>query len=227
MTYDPEIEKLLPWYAKGLLEPDEVEQVDAYLAANPDMRLQLDLIAEEDAAIAEQHAALGAPMPGGLDKLLADIDALEAKEAPVKTAADGFLQRIKGFLSGFASPGVQLAAAAAAVVIVAQGVIIGGILQNDPASPDKGVQFKTASGPEQIAKMEGAAFLVAFKSDASMGEVAKLLKSQGAVIVSGPKAGGFFEILVPKAKLPEGGSNAVLKAFQDKKDLVKFASVSR
>ena len=60
-----------------------------------------------------------------------------------------------------------------------------------------------------------------------MGDIAKLLKVQGAVIVGGPKAGGFFEILVPTAKLPEGGAKAVLKALQDEKDLVKFASVSR
>ncbi|WP_114009263.1 hypothetical protein [Cohaesibacter intestini] len=230
MTYDPEIEKLLPWYAKGLLESHESEQVEAYLAANPEMRMQLDLIAEEDTAIAEQHAALGAPMPGGLDRLMAGIDALEAKEAPVQAAAKGVWQRIQDVLGNFASPGMQLAAAAAAVVIVAQGVIIGALVQTGPgapAAPSASGQFKTASGPEQAAQQSGARFLIAFKSEASMADVAKLLKSQHAVIVAGPKAGGFFELMVPNTKLPEGGAEVVLKALKDSTDLVKFASVSQ
>ncbi len=230
MTYDPEIEKLLPWYAKGLLEPHETEQVEAYLAANPEMRMQLDLIADEDMAIAEQHAALGAPKPGGLDRLMAGIDALEAKEAPLQTAAKGMWQRIQDVLGNLASPGMQFATAAAAVVIVAQGVIIGGLMQDNPAapmSPSVSGPFTTASGPEQMVAEDGARFLVVFNGEASMADVAKFLKSQHAAIVTGPKAGGFFELLVPSAKLPEGGADAVLESLKSNKDLVKFASVSR
>ena len=227
MTYDPEIEKLLPWYVKGLLETDDVERVEAYLADNPQMRVQLDLIAQEDKAIADQHAALGAPMPGGLDRLLADIDAIEGEKAPIYHPTNSLAQYISEFFALFVRPGIQFAAMAAAIVIVAQGVILGTLLLGDPSAPVTSNAYKTASGPAQATKQDGVTFLVAFKGDASISDLAKLLKSQGAVIVSGPKAGGFFTLFVPSAKVPEEGAKVVLKALQEQKNIVKFASISQ
>ena len=238
MTYDTEIEKLLPWYAKGLLDSDDQQKVEAYLDANPEMRMQLDLIAEEDAAIEQQHNALAPPAPGGLDRLMADIDALEAREAPVahavgqaSKAGTGIVDYFKSLLASFSSPGMQFAGVAAALVIVAQAVFITSMMQGDPGEPGaasggKGT-FKTASGPEQTVEVKGAKFLLAFKKDAKMDDVAKLLKSQSARIVAGPKAGGFFEIVIDEAKLPEGGTKAVLDALKARKDLIGFASVSK
>ena len=228
MTYDPEIEKLLPWYAKGLLEPDETAKVDIYLAAHPEMRMQLDLIEEEITAIDQQHAALGAPSPDGLQRLLGDIDALEAKEAPItqaaSNAATGLMDKVKSFFAGFSSPGMQFAGMAAAFVVVAQGVIIGGLLSSDPTPQTTQPSYTTASGQQQKAEAEGSVFLVAFKKDARMSDVAALLKDLSAKIVTGPKGGGFFEIMVPTAKLPEGGADAVLDALKARADLIQFAS---
>ena len=225
MTYDPEIEKLLPWYAKGLLEPDDIDKVDVYLAAHPDMRMQLDLIAHEGAAIEQQHAALAAPGAGGLDRLLADIDALEAQKAPLANAvAGGLTSKIKAFLANFSSPGMQFAGMAAALVIVAQGVVIGGLMQSEPVAS---TGYRTASGPEQSAVMDGVVFLVAFDKDARMADVAQLLKSQSAKIIAGPKAGGFYEIQVASNALPEGGAKVILEQLRAKSDLVQFASLSQ
>ncbi|WP_319533542.1 hypothetical protein [uncultured Cohaesibacter sp.] len=226
MTYEPEIEKLLPWYAKGLLEPQETAQVDAYLADNPEMRMQLDLIAEEDVAVEQIHASLGAPQPGGLDRLMAEIDALEAKQAPVTHAANSLASKLKGFLGNFSTPGMKFAAMAAALVVIVQGVVIGGLIEGgrDATAPGS---FTTASGPQEVMQVvDGAVFLVAFQKDARMDAVAALLKAQSARIISGPKAGGFFELEVPKNKLPEGGAKAVVEALKSNGDLIKFVSVS-
>lgn len=228
MKYDAEIEKLLPWYSKGLLSSEETKQVEDYLAQHPEMKVQLDLIAEEQLAIEQQHAALGAPQPGGLERLLADIDALEANEASLSQKTSSFMDGLSGFFASFRNPGVQLAAMAAALLIVAQGVVIGSLSTIEPIAPNVPGQFKTASGPEKSEVMvQGVKFLIAFNSNASLSDVAKLLKSISATITGGPKAGGFYEIAVLEGKLPEGGAEAVLKILQSKTDLVKFASISK
>nr|WP_321980113.1 hypothetical protein [uncultured Cohaesibacter sp.] len=237
MTYDPEIEKLLPWYAKGLLEAKDQQSVEFYLAAHPEMRVQLELIEEEALAVEQQHAALGAPAPGGLDRLLADIDGLLAQEEEAQAGAAGLLESfregIKRFLGNFSSPAMQLAGAAAAVVIVAQAVIIGGLM-------DRGVEneaaqvpaFTTAAGPDAaapniLAAQDVAIFLVAFNKDARMEEINALLKSLSAKIVAGPKAGGFYQIQIRKDLLPEGGDVAVLERLKANPDLVQFVSISQ
>ena len=228
MTYEPEIEKLLPWYAKGLLEPQETAQVDAYLAEHPEMRMQLDLIAEEDMAVEQIHASLGAPKPGGLDRLMAQIDTLEAQQAPVAHAATSLASKFKGFLGNFSTPGMKFAAMAAALVprVIVQGVVIGGLIEGGRQATPPG-SFATASGPQEMVEVvDGAVFLVAFQKDARMDAVAALLKAQSARIISGPRAGGFFELEVPKNKLPEGGAKAVVEALKSNGELIKFASVS-
>ena len=227
MTYDPEIEKLLPWYAKGLLEPDEQKQVDAYLADHPDMRMQLGLINEEIAAVEQQHAALGAPGSDGFERLIADIDRIEAKQAPITDAVDALLEKVRDFFSSFSRPGMQFAGIAAAVVIVVQGVVISTVLMGEQAASVSEPGFRTASGPEQAAPSDEAMLLIAFKPAANMAEVAKLLKTHSAKIVGGPKAGGFFEIAIPSGKLPEGGVASVVKALKETPELVQFVSSSQ
>lgn len=229
MMYDPEIEKLLPWYAKGLLDAQDTALVEDYLADHSEMKLQLDLIEEESLAIEQQHAALGAPSVGGLDRLLADIETEEVAKAPVsaqvKQVGTGFAASLKRLLDSFKSPSVQFAAMAAALIIVAQGVVIGSLMPTEPVAPKSGTSYVTASGPQQVT--EGAKFLISFRKEARMGDIAVLLKQHSASLVAGPKVGGFYEILITKDKLPEQGVDGILKIFEAEKDLVQFVSVSK
>nr|WP_319497825.1 hypothetical protein [uncultured Cohaesibacter sp.] len=243
MTYDPEIEKLLPWFAKGLLEPDDSEKVETYLAAHPEMHMQLDLIAEETLAVEQQHAALGAPSAGGLDRLLGSIDALEAKSGPAASlaasvAASGRAGRglsgwIRDFLAGLSTPSMQFVAAAVAVVIVAQAVIIGNLVHGGSQTTDipSVSTFTTAAGPQaktlSQAGMPLGSLLVAFRKDASIEAVNGLLKELGAIIKDGPKAGGFYEIVIAQGHLPAGGTQAVLEQLKARNDVVQFASASQ
>ncbi|WP_321340906.1 hypothetical protein [uncultured Cohaesibacter sp.] len=243
MTYDPEIEKLLPWYAKGLLEAKDQESVETYLATHPDMRMQLDLIEEEGLAVKQQHAALGSPAPGGLDRLLADIDSLQAQEEGILQragrhgSAPGLFARMsdgmKKVLANFSSPAMQLVGAAAAVVIVAQAVVIGGLMKQGPeTAPMQAPAFTTAAGPEDSASRakisQGASvFLIAFKKEARIDAVNALLKSLSAKIVAGPKAGGFYQIKIETDLLPEGGERAVLARLKANTELVQFVSIGQ
>lgn len=243
MTYDPEIEKLLPWFAKGLLEPDDSEKVETYLAAHPEMRRQLDLIAEETLAVEQQHAALGAPSAGGLDRLLGSIDALEAKSgltaslaasvAASGRAGSGITGWIRAFFAGLSSLSMQLVAGAVAVVIVAQAVIIGNLVHGGSGKTDMPTvsTFTTAAGPQaktlSQAGMPSGSLLVAFRKDASVGAVNGLLKELGAIVKDGPKAGGFYEIVIAQDHLPAGGIEAVLEQLKARNDVVQFASASQ
>ena len=229
MTYDPEIEKLLPWYAKGLLGADDMAKVEGYLSAHPEMRLQLDLINEEIVAVDQQHAAMGAPAAGGLDRLMADIDALEGRKgANLASVSDGFVARVRSFFAGFQSPGMQLAGALAAVVIVAQAVVLTGLLSHHSGQPVDQVRFATASGPEQMQAqmLDGARLLIAFQPQADMGSITALLKQVKGTFVAGPKAGGFFEILVPGKALPDGGAQILVDRLKEQQSLVKFVAVT-
>ncbi|WP_316859907.1 hypothetical protein [uncultured Cohaesibacter sp.] len=227
MTYDPEIEKLLPWYEKGLLDPDERDRVSAYLDAHPDMRSQLVLIAEEAEAVERQHAALGAPQAGGLDRLLADIDVIEARKAPISGRASGLLSGMRRFFSSISTPSLRLAGVAAALIIVVQAIVIGGLLTSDPDPSGTGARFVTASGPKANASQNENVFLIAFSKTARMDAIVALLESKSARLISGPKAGGFFEIAIAEANLPEGGAKSVLADLKANKELVRFVSLSQ
>lgn len=231
MKYDQEIEELLPWYAKDLLEPEQKARVDAYLADHPDMRIQLDLIAQEDEASQQIHASLGAPRPGGLDALMAKIDAegAPATQAGAHSSKSSSLWAyVQNFLRSFQTPGMQMAAMAAALVIVAQAVIIGGLV--DPSSQNGqggvGQSFKVASGKDPAVVSSGVRLLLSFHADTKIAEITALLSKSKAKIVGGPKAGGFYEIAVSDKDLPEGGVKA-LKASFASNSTVRFVSVQK
>ena len=227
MTHASDIEKLLPWYAKGLLEDNETREVETYLDAHPEMRMQLDLIAEEDKAVEQIHASLGAPSPKGLDTLLAQIDAEDKKAAPVSEMLTNLSRMASKLITSFKTPGVQFAAIAAALIIVAQAVIIGNLSFTDPILP-KGT-FTTASGPQNTAPVatDDVKLIVAFKKGVALDDVVLMLKTVKARVVSGPKANGFFEIAVAKDNLPAGGVKELLKQLQAQKGLIKFVAKAK
>ena len=232
MTYDPEIEKLLPWYVKGLLEADDLQKVERYLAAHPDMASQLELIDQEARAVEQQHAALGAPMPGGLDRLLADIDMLERQgHRASHSDAASLAERLKGFWANFSSPAVRFTGAAAAFVIVAQTVLIGSMMAGGAgkgATPAIS-SFTTAAGPQEralntAAQADWPVFLVVFKPDATIEAISDLLQSLSAKVIAGPMAGGFYKIAIAKEQLPADGEAGVLALLTAQSELVKFAA---
>lgn len=246
MKYDQDIEQLLPWYVKDLLSNEDKARVEGYLADHPQMRAQLLLIEEEEGAVQQVHDALGGPRPGGLDSLMARIDMEEAQKAPLKAEIGKAGAGLKGwfgaFLDGLSRPALQMAGVAAAVVVVAQAAIIGGLVYGERDGSSSGQQvvavqqqavkapgsFKTASGKQSGSiQQDGSKFLIAFGKEAKISDVSKLLKSHGASILSGPKAGGMYEIFVAKSKLPEDGPKGLVKKLGQDKNLVRFVSIAK
>ncbi len=70
MSEQTKIETLLPWYATGKLSAPERQKVEEYLAANPGMKLQLDVIENERLETVMLNEAVGMPTTGGIDRLM-------------------------------------------------------------------------------------------------------------------------------------------------------------
>ena len=88
-----EIEALLPWYANGTLTVAETATVERHLAHCPACRADLEQCRALATAV-QRNEESWQPAPGGFDRLMAEIDRLEAKPTPAKTGSSSLLQRI-------------------------------------------------------------------------------------------------------------------------------------
>lgn len=219
MVKKEDVEMLLPWYLTGKLAPAEHDQVEAYLAAHPDMGEQLKLIKEDSDATILANEALGAPAPGALEQLLASIE----REKPVAAASArqnilaGIFEKIG---EAFALPTVRYAGIAAVLLIMLQAATIGTLLNKTSSLSG----FQTASGPEKILGLKGTRVLVTFAATAKAGDITKLLSGLDAVIVSGPKAGGVYEIRLSDKAMQADKVEKILDDLRNQANVIAFAA---
>jgi anti-sigma factor RsiW len=179
-----EIEMLLPWYVTGKLDAADRTRVERWLAREPAMVRQLELIREEQQASVVANAAV--EVPERLRPQSVATQAVSATAGPISWLP-GLAGAIGDFFRQPTAGAVRWAAAAVAAVIIAQAAVIGVKMW----SPSPG--YETASGPNRVAR-GGLVVLVAFKETASIKDVAAALSSIDAAIVDGPRAGGLFRV---------------------------------
>lgn len=213
-----EIEMLIPWYVMGRIDDADRERVERYLEDHPEARDQLELVREEIAGTDALSEALGAPRAGSLSKLLADIEAADGP-AIARGQAPSLAERLSAWLPDFNSPALQMAGIAAAVLIVAQAVVIGTLV----GGRDGGAQYETASEGGAPTLQAGTRLLVSFSPDATAKAITTLLSDMDATIVSGPKGSGLFEIRVSDKKLSEAEVERVIAELK-RNDAVGFAA---
>src|SRR5215467_13925099 len=103
-----DIEALLPWYATGTLNRDEADEVEAALAADPELARRFDLVREEMTETILLNEALGVPSARVMENLFKAIDKeRKAARAPVSSGltawlADLFTPRSFAFAAGAA-----------------------------------------------------------------------------------------------------------------------------
>lgn len=179
MSRRDELEALLPFYLTGTLEGADLAAVEDWLANDPAAAPALE---EAEAELAGTSAANAAIRPPA-DALSRFAKALEAEAGPQRASSPSLFARIwTGFWAIPAS--VAWAAAAAAVALVLVQTVM------EPGGRE----------PVEIAGAEEARLpfaLVTFKTDARLADVTAFLAAEGAVIVSGPAAGGVFKIGIP------------------------------
>lgn len=221
MNVAEDIEMMLPWYVTGTLSEDERARVDRYIADHPEMARQLDLVREElDASIA-LNEEINPAHSGALDRLLTRIDAEDGPERT--TQGSSILDWLTGWLPAFETPTLRLATVGAAIVIVAQAVIIGSMMTS--TAPTTG-GYETASGPTEVADDSGTRLLVAFSEKATAEQITSLLDEIDASIISGPRAGGFFEIRIEGSDLTADKADALVSDLEKRSAIVKFVSVA-
>ncbi len=186
-----DIEMMLPWYVAGTLEADEVARVERYLAAHPDMEMQLDLIRSEQNEAALANEMLGMPAPGGLERLRASIAADAPASARLAAAGSSVWSELKSLFSAPTPRAVQWAGMAAALVLMLQAGVIGGLMTSQP-TPGKGNTYEVAGGQQT----KGLKLVVRFAPAATSAQIADALAAVDGQIIAGPKPGGLFEVRI-------------------------------
>src|SRR5439155_1072929 len=74
-----EIEALLPWHAAGTLNRRDADRVEQAIAGDRELARRYDLVREELAETIHLNETLGAPAARAMEKLLAAIDAEQAR----------------------------------------------------------------------------------------------------------------------------------------------------
>jgi anti-sigma factor RsiW len=210
-----DIYELLPWYANGTLSPADTARVERALAADPALRESLARVEEERDEAVLFNQSVPAPRAGGIDALMARIEAEAPRRDRVAARETGIVARIVGLFGNLSPRMVAIGAIAAALIIIAEGGALLGMLTRTDTGPG---QYITAS-VEPPALGTQAVLLVSFVETASLDAVSKLLRAEGATIIDGPKAGGLFRISVPAET-----AETVLADLKTHTDLVRFAA---
>jgi hypothetical protein len=215
-TQRARIAEMLPWHAAGTLSHREAEQVEKALAEDAELARQFDLVREELSETIRLNESLGAPSARAAQTLMAAIDA-EQRVGPSRKL--GLVARAAAYVSAFSPRALALAASAAAVVIVLQAAVLGGVLVK------RGVgTYETASYPEKTAP--GAYVLIRFSPQATAADITRFLDGRKAVIVDGPRAGGLYRVRVAPAALPNGQLARIAKEMQEETAVVGFAAAT-
>jgi hypothetical protein len=208
-----EIEMLLPWYVAGTLGCSDHQKVERYLAADPSMAAQLELIRGEREEVVCANEALVLPSDGALDRLMGSI--LDERSSAVQRARP---RLIGDFMGAFKGSGLRWAALTAAVLLIVQAVTIASLLMRE-----RGV-YQAASGQ---AATDGVFALIVFADDAKAQAIAQMLAEFDANIVDGPKPGGVYKIRLRARDGSQLTEEAQLRRLAERRDLVRIVLPSR
>lgn len=210
-----EIEMLLPWYVTGKLEASDRARVDSWLQRAPDLARQLELIRAEQSETLRVNDARQAPATLTVERTLSGVQSRHGTSV---------VSRIQSMVRDlFAMPtagAVRWAAAAVAVVMVAQAVAVGYLL-----TERQGAGYQQASGG-QSAVAPGAYALVRFADAATAKDIAAALAELDMTVVDGPRQGALFRVRIGAATLTEPDRAARRATLQRRSGLVVLVTPS-
>ncbi|HXW42660.1 MAG TPA: hypothetical protein VEK75_15740 [Xanthobacteraceae bacterium] len=213
-----DIELLLPWHAAGTLGARDRERVEAALANDPELARRYELVREELGQTIELNESLGAPSARAMQALFAKIDAEPAKPAVVSLNLGA---RIREFFAELSPGTLAWSASAAAIAILLQAGVIGGILLKEKSAGG----YETAAATKSTVG-EGAYALIRFQPQASAADVTKFLETNKLSIADGPSAGGLYRVRIAAKATPKADLDRILKALQEDK-VVGFIAVTQ
>lgn len=201
------MEKLLPFYANGTLQPEMHRDIEAWLAASPQARAELAFVQQMQAEV----RAEAQPGPGelGLARLRRQIQTGKAPSAKPKKTAQGW------------STGTwRSVAIAASVLLVAQSVWIG---MDQPAPPGQISTGVRGDGPGPGVPDTRAVLEVRFAPSATLAEIAALLAEINAEFAGGPDVTGRYHLRLDALATDRPAIDAALTRLRAANTVVRFA----
>jgi hypothetical protein len=213
-----ELEALLPWHAAGTLNRRDTARIEQALASDRELARCYDLVREELAETIHLNETLGAPSSRAMEKLFASIDAEEAR-APRQRRPFDLAQRISEFLSGFTPRTLAWSATAAALVLVAQAMVIAAVMMKDEPG---------SVGPKLASVSRGSFAVVRFAPQATASEITNFLGAYKVTLVEGPlKSGGsLFRIRLAETQLPPTEIDRIVRQMQGESRIVGFVAAA-
>jgi anti-sigma factor RsiW len=203
-----EIEELLPWHAAGTLNAREAQSVEAALERDPELKRRYELVREELAQTIHLNETLGAPSARAMTELFAKIDAEPRRRAAPSLNLGA---RMAAFFDSLSPRTLAWSAGAAALAIVLQAAVIGGIVLKEQGP---GYQTASVSG---AASGDGSFALVRFQPQATAADVTRFLETNKLSIAAGPAAGGLYRVRIAETKLSKTERDQRLQALQSDK----------
>lgn len=187
MSKRDEVEMLLPFYDSGDLDGEELAIVEDWLADNPEGQAALEAVRAEREAVEAANDNI-VPASDALQRFEQALDhAIAAPQTaanPTIQTSDSWLERI---LPAWLIPAPATAMALSALLVAA---LVGQTLYYN--QPTGSIEL----AGETSAAIEGTQLIIVFKPNASISTISAALKQADAIIVSGPKAGGLYEVVV-------------------------------
>jgi hypothetical protein len=195
----PRVQELLPWYAMGALVGDEQHFVETWLARHgadhPELQAELAWL-RGTATLARENAREHAA-EAGLGELMARIGAERSTRPLTQPSLENNAsvgQRVLAWLADVLAPRRPALALGVAAVLLAQAVVIGSLLTNEPS------EQRALSGNQQTAIKDAVIFTVAWRSDAREADIRALLNAAQAQVIAGPSALGLYRVAVPSTQ---------------------------
>jgi anti-sigma factor RsiW len=203
-----EIELLLPWYAAGTLDAHEAQQVEAALAADPELARRYEWVRAEFAEETAINGAADVPQSLDVKSLFAKIDAMPASRPATST---GLAARVAEFLASLSPRTLAWSAMAASLAIVLQAGLLAGIAYKESTG-----SYETASVPANV-KGDGAYVVIGFKPQATAADVAAFLSTNKLSIVAGPSGGQLYRVQVAPKTLAPAELERIVTSLKDDK----------
>ena len=215
-----DIEMLLPWFVVGKLDDVDQSRVEAYLAAHPDMRKQLDLIEDERADMTLNNEAMGAPPADALIRLMGQLESQSMAHRSGFATVSGIVKSALDWLSNHSA--LVPVAAAAVIALVVQAGVIGALVWHGSTADVRDKKFEVASAPKTASDQLGTFVMAGFAPGATAKQIDTSLQSLGITIADGPGPGGIYRLRLSQKALGDAERDMLVTALKSNTGVIKF-----
>jgi hypothetical protein len=184
------------------------------LKNDQELARRYELVREEQAETVHANEMLGSPSHRPMQNLMAAINVDIAHRQASLIGPRDFVGRIGTFLLGLSPRTLAWSAAAALVLLVAQGALLTSSFVRDSL-------FETAI--DGTARPQSGTFaIVRFNPSATAADIGKFLRTHEASVVDGPKADGLYRLRVSQSPLPRDAIEKLMTRMEQEKAIVGF-----